>query len=1109
MNRLVSFLCMLVSTVASSNMNGLYARQGRDVQFETVFTAAYNIGITQDREGFIWIGTANGIVRYDGYHAKWYKAGPKSLSSNIAPVVFTDSQGLIWIGTVGGGLNVFDKSTHTFTVHKHDPDNPYSLSHDSFLWAVDQIAEDEDGLIWAGTVNGLNSYDKKTGRFTRYLHDPNDPDSLSHNVVWAIFPDREGIVWVGTQNGLNAYHKKTGRFTRYIHDPDDSNSLSDNWVYAVTQDRDGHLWIGTKSGGLNSYDKKTGRFVHYRHDSKNKNSLAHDEVFFIREDSRGDLWMGRSYSNPVGLERFDKRTGKFTLYQHDPKDPTGLSGNFIQSFLEDRSGILWVVDDLGPVNKYDRRQHRFTLYEKDPNHQRGICSHSITTAIEDRGGNVWLGTVDSGFCRYDRKTDSFVAFTHDPKDPRSLSHAYAYSLLEDSEGTFWVGTDDGILSVFDRESGTVVKRYQNPTTSTAAQGLLEDSKNPGHLWFGTGAGGLYSFDKASGTFTQYRHDPGNPKSLSHNSVGMVYQDGEGELWISTLGGGLNLFHRDTGTFSRYMHNPHDPTSIGSNDIRDCLIDSKGNFWIATSGGGLNRFDRRKGTFERFDKKAGFTTDVLFSIREDSKSTLWLSSDSGLFRFDPRKGGVAKIYTRGDGLQGDKFSFFPTSDLKTRSGEMWFAGTSGVNRFHPEKIEAGRMDIQHSPVYLTTIFNEIEQIFGMKIAEKDLDFVVDIDHGLPKVLFLDEARLRQILLNLVGNAVKFTERGRVTLAARPSRLNTDRSMMDLEIAVEDTGIGIPQDEQTLIFETFRQQTEQDTKKYGGTGLGLSICKRLIQLMNGQIAVRSELGRGSVFTVALKNVAVSSSEQPVVEMESRTIDTTVFEKATVLVVDDIQSNRNLLFELLSRANLVVLSAENSKEAISLAGKHKPDLVIMDIGMPVMDGIESFRHLKNDPKTASIPVVALTASPVSLDESRELKSEFDGYLVKPVTFAGLMKELCRFLDYTAKNAVGQDDMDPNGPLEKINWAVAQNKPELIDMIRKQIVPDCEHLNKFMNMQEIKKFADRIMQLGQDHNFQVLDRFGQELRESTESFDVAAIGAILKRLSDTVEKLIEKEIP
>ena len=697
-NIILLLIIFIISPIVSA--------ESSDLKFNYKFSANYSIGITQDKEGFIWLGTANGLLKYDGYTLKTFQESPDGLSSNIAPVVFADSEGLIWIGTAGGGLNVYDKRDNSFTVYRHDAQDLNSISSDSFLWAVDQIAEDNDGLIWAGTSNGLNSFDKKTGHFTRYFNDPQNPESLSHNEVWAVCPDSEGLIWIATKNGLNSFDKKTGKFTRYVNDPDNPQSLSDNWIYSVIEDSQGYMWIGTQNGGLNRFDKKSGLFSRYKNDPGDPYSLHLNEVFFLREDSKGDIWIGRSYSNPIGLERFIIDEEKFILYSHEVDNPYSLPGNFVQSFMEDRSGILWIVDDLGPVSTLDRQQQRFDQFIYDPDGETGISSNMITTIIEDSTGNIWFGTVDAGLFCYKREKDEFIRFQYNPEVPGSIPHNYVYSVLEDADGKLWIGSDDGNLSIFNRNTGQAEQSFRNNFIQEAPQGLIQDKLEPSLLWFGTGSGGVFSFNKNTGEYTQYSHDPSEKFSLGNNSAGKIFQDEDGVIWASTLGGGLNRFNRDSGTFTSFVYDEQDSSSIGSNEIRDIFIDSQGTFWVSTSGGGLNKFNRKAGVFRRFDRESGFPVDIIFTIKEDDSKNLWLTTDSGLIKFSIESETVLNIYTEADGLQGNIFNFFPTSSLMTQDGQMWICGNNGVNTFYPGEISDNPYI---PPVYLTSVKQGGEEI----------------------------------------------------------------------------------------------------------------------------------------------------------------------------------------------------------------------------------------------------------------------------------------------------------------------------------------------------------------------------------------------------------------
>ena len=304
-----------------------------------------------------------------------------------------------------------------------------------------------------------------------------------------------------------------------------------------------------------------------------------------------------------------------------------------------------------------------------------------------------------------------------------------------------------------------------------------------------------------------------------------------------------------------------------------------------------------------------------------------------------------------------------------------------------KIEVGRMNIHYAPVDLASIFMEIEQIFNIKIKEKNLDFSSTRSSGFPDWLYLDEIRIRQILFNLVGNAIKFTDAGYVKISAESTPKG--ENSIDLTLSVEDTGIGIFKQEQERIFNSFEQQSNQDTAKYGGTGLGLAITRRLVELMGGHLSVSSAPGKGSRFDALFFDVKMASSESRVLESGRVTLENVKFNRNRVLVVDDIESNRVLLKEILSKVNLEVSTAKNGQEAILLTNELKPELILMDIRMPVLSGFEAVEKLKARKESAHIPVIALTASSTRRDRTHAIRQGFDGFLTKPISFDRLITE------------------------------------------------------------------------------------------------------------------------
>ncbi len=422
-----------------------------------------------------------------------------------------------------------------------------------------------------------------------------------------------------------------------------------------------------------------------------------------------------------------------------------------------------------------------------------------------------------------------------------------------------------------------------------------------------------------------------------------------------------------------------------------------------------------------------------------------------------------------------------------------------------KIESGMMEIRYAPVNLDALFDEIEQIFHEKLARKNLAYITDIDENLPPLLSLDETRLRQILLNLVGNAVKFTQRGHVKLSAKIRNETGRPGTTGLIISVEDTGIGIAPEEQELIFEPFKQQSGQSIREYGGTGLGLSISKRLTGMMKGRLSVESQKGKGSCFTLALDGVEVPAERAAIHKDQSFNLKNTCFETSRVLVVDDVQSNRTMLRELLTRVNLEVLTAGNGREALHIAAKSLPDVIIMDIRMPVMDGVEATEALKSGPITKKIPVLALsTSSTVESKEKIRRSGLFTAYLDKPVDVNQLFKELSKVIPYSripGEESAGADDTYRFDDLPKETLA---RLPGLIKILREEILPLTDHLKGALKPDEVKTFAHKVKQLGKEFALKELIDYANLLVKYELDFDIAGITTSLNNFPAILQNLV-----
>ena len=411
-----------------------------------------------------------------------------------------------------------------------------------------------------------------------------------------------------------------------------------------------------------------------------------------------------------------------------------------------------------------------------------------------------------------------------------------------------------------------------------------------------------------------------------------------------------------------------------------------------------------------------------------------------------------------------------------------------------KIEAGKMQIIKTPTNIFNLNSELSSIFMLSVQKKGLDFIVEVDENIPKSLLIDEIRLRQILLNLIGNAVKFTQEGYIKFSIKALNVDEHHSKLDLEFIVQDTGIGIPKDQIEHIFDEFRQTEGQDNRKFGGTGLGLSISKRLILMMLGNISVRSTVGEGTSFMVSLYDVDISSIVQETQENENNT-QAIVFKAAKILVVDDIEDNRELIIKNFEDTEIEIVTADDGFKAIEEFKLEKPDLILMDIKMPNMDGYEAASEIK---KISNVPIVALTASVMEDDYERLKREDFDGYLRKPVLQSNLFLELSNFLAFHENEILEEKD-------EKLllSEKAKLNIATILNTIQSDISPLHVQVLKSNNIADIKTMSSKINSLAVHYDVKILEEYTSKLDEAIDAFDIFKIEKLLEDFNDIIKKL------
>ncbi len=422
-----------------------------------------------------------------------------------------------------------------------------------------------------------------------------------------------------------------------------------------------------------------------------------------------------------------------------------------------------------------------------------------------------------------------------------------------------------------------------------------------------------------------------------------------------------------------------------------------------------------------------------------------------------------------------------------------------------KIEAGELKIEYTPTNLAEVFSDTVSIFAQQAKKKQIRLQVSIPDNLPQSLLMDEVRIRQILINLVGNAVKFTDKGYIKLSVDLVYKATDSNQLDLVIRVEDTGIGIPEDQQEFIFMAFRQQKEQDHAKYGGSGLGLSITKKLLEFMKGSISVSSQCSEGAVFIVRLNDVVIHQSSFEHRKQVGREGDIEALSGHSILIADDARSNRELLISYLNDFDCKTIEAADGEEVFGLVEMHLPDLVLLDLHMPRMDGIAAARGLKKDTRFRHIPVLGISARTIPQDEATNM--EFDDFMQIPVSKQQFLSTVFKHLERK------KDDMTPNSDhtrkdkaesSDNISGSYKQTDLELLfDLLVKEKKEVWTDLIDTMTINEVESFALKIKSLGLEYDYQPLLLWCERLQSQVTSFDVIELPKTLKEFERIINQL------
>lgn len=994
--------------------------------------------IVEDKKGNIWIGTErNGISIYNPETEAFsglqqYSRNAVGLSNNFIRKIIITRDGRFWIGTMNG-LNIFDSITGEITVYKHDSENRKSLIDNS----IKDLYEDDQGSVWVGTNfggisvahqnavpfdvykyskyrnsisndiisviagidnqhilsgtegSGIDYLNTQTGIFKNFRNDSSNPSSIRSNNVKAIFKDNKGLVWVGLyEGGLELFDVTSGTFKHFKPDPKDSTSISHGYVSSIAQDKQGRLWIGTSSKGINLFNYEQQNFTRITSKSKGL-KIGSDYIRVMLGDSQGNLWVGAA----DGLNILRKGSNKFEVFS---KEKHGLKSNYINCVLEDEAHQIWVGSHRGGLAKFQPKENKFTSYTT----KNGLPSDNIVGMAQDDEGNIWIST-DRGLSKFDTKQGTFKNYyVSDGLPSNEFSYNAAYKA---PNGTLYFGSYNGLVSFKPQNISsnktapavvfTALRLFNKDVEVGAEDGILnEDISFAPKITFSANQN-IFTVD-----FVALNYVKPERNKYAYKLEG--FEDNWNEVGIPSA----TYTNLPAGTYHLLVKGSNNDGLWNSNPARleiEVLPPVWKTWWaylfyaivFVTAWYYINRFLRRQERLETelhyehlnykqqqelYQSKLDFFTRISHEIR--TPLTLIFAPLEKLIEITKEN---PSLNTQLNAIKNN------TDRLLRLIKEL----------LDFRKIETGNLQLRVIETDVVAFCKDIFEAFKDQAANSNLKFQFEPKKQTLNA-FIDLSQMEKVVFNLLSNALKYTPSGGTI------KLTVDDTVDHVQIKVFDTGKGMSKEHLDHIFTNFYQIKNQN-QQITGWGIGLALVKNIIDLHKGEISVRSELSSSekngfTEFCVSIPKGAGHFSEAEFAESaehfevesipmenvhspnETIPVSTTINKDAQgkrqhVLVVEDNDELREFIMQSLQETYQVIGCA-NGAEGWAYAIENIPDLIISDVTMPIMDGNEFCRKIKEEERTNHIPVVMLTAMASQLHQIQGLESGADVYITKP---------------------------------------------------------------------------------------------------------------------------------
>ncbi len=953
-----------------------------------------------DENGWLWIATVNGLSMLDLDQTSLQNGpiiselvqfknfvhsniDPNSLASNIIHDIFFDQTGLVWCSTLGG-ISLHDHIGIKFST-SFSPQAGYPEVD------INAILPEKEDKIWLATGRkGVFDYNPRKGDWTAFEFSPNTPAGLAYNECNALYFDHSSRMWIAHRNGFTVWNKISGKQEHYLLKELTEHALEVSTVNGFFEDSQQRLWILTE-GGLVKADLEAKQFDFFQHDPKDPNSICHNGVKDMVEDNRGRLWIA-TYN---GLDRIQiLEDGRFRIrhYTSSYTDPHSISSNRLNC-LDYHKGQIWIGSVNGLI-RYVPAEDHFVNYQED----QLLSDPDIDGLQIDDQGKVW-GTTSRGLFKFDPDTETFQHYT--ARDGLQSNNFGQRSSYKDSDGKLFFGGIAGYNGFYPEN---ILPNRQVPKVYLTQIHLFNKE---------------LIFDRAVYELDNIRLNY-NENFLSFHFTGLSFVQPYKNQYAYKLEG-LDQDWNFVGnkTFARYPNlAPGDYTlrvKAANNDGfwnevgLSLKVTIKPAFWQANWFKGLSVLLLASGLYiflyirAQNNKRREFL--LRKQVRERTSELEQKNKELEKAKIAAEEGAKAKasflatmsheIRTPMNGIIGTTELLMNTKmnaeqrellNIVRSSGDNLLVIINDILDF--SKIESGKLKLQDQNFSLRHCVENILDLFGKLAREKGLDLLYYMEPGVPEWICCDQTRLTQILSNLVNNAIKFTSKGQIYLNIKRQSDTQSHSNQKVQLyfSVKDSGIGIPEDQVSKLFQAFEQVDSSSTRRYNGTGLGLAICSRLCELMNGRIWVDSTLGKGSdfQFTIIVQQGVAEVQFKPSIRER---VD--ILSGKEVLIVDDNEINLHILGSQTHQFGLIPTLSSDPKEALQIAKKKSFDLFILDYMMPLMNG----RLLAKKIRQISAHPILVLSSAMWSPEPHD-RAYIDRYANKPIRQSSLQQAIMQLL-------------------------------------------------------------------------------------------------------------------